>query len=273
LPGVGALAYCIFSARLSLTGFMRMAQRTKQGLDDVKLALERLQRIALDPSEGDAQSPNFTVVPPPEPPVFASRRPAEPSPPRQDDVAGKFNPAIAGAVLAAFLVVVVGIVAWRVSLSGPGSASPEPLVTAATKPQEPPKAVDLPEPPPAPPPAAKPQDTAKAVDLPALSPPARPPATTSSLPLGVADAHSLLDAGSVTRARAILADLAPQSSEAALMMARSYDPNYLQQLANPDAGPDIAQAERWYRTWHDMAGKNGLVMEADRLERIIKAMK
>jgi hypothetical protein len=57
------------------------------------------------------------------------------------------------------------------------------------------------------------------------------------------------------------------------MMARSYDPNYLQQLPGSDAAPDTVEAEYWYRAWHAIAWKNGLAMEADRLERIIKAMK
>jgi hypothetical protein len=44
-------------------------------------------------------------------------------------------------------------------------------------------------------------------------------------------------------------------------------------VTQPDAAADPNEAERWYRTWHEIAGQKGLVMEPDRLERIIKAMK
>ena len=111
--------------------------------------------------------------------------------------------------------------------------------------------------------------------------PVRAPAPPSPTPAavsrpqgqGLSEAQGLLDAGSVSQARLVLADLAPRSSEAALMMARSYDPNYLQQLSKHDAGPDIVEAEHWYRAWHAIAWKDGLMLETDRLERIIKAMK
>ena len=90
--------------------------------------------------------------------------------------------------------------------------------------------------------------------------------------LATTKAENLLDAGRVSEARRSLTDLADKSPEAALILARSYDPNYLRLIPNADAAADPGEAERWYRTWRDIAAKRGLVLEPDRFERIIKAM-
>jgi hypothetical protein len=216
-----------------------MARRTKQGLDDVKLTLQRLQRIAIDPSSDiDAEAKPGASATPGGPAIEAARL----------DAAEKSG--LAGALTRRNTLFGVGGALLVVAVAGglllfPRSG-PKPQPTAAT-------AVDLPV----------------RRDLASLPPISPPPASLQ----GIAEAEALLDAGKVTNARRILADMAPQSAEAALMLARSYDPNHLQQLVQPDAAPDPAEAERWYRTWHEIAAKGGLVMEADRLERIIKAMK
>jgi hypothetical protein len=69
-----------------------------------------------------------------------------------------------------------------------------------------------------------------------------------------------------------LIDLNDNSPEVALALARSYDPNYLRLIPDADAAADPKEAERWYRAWRDIAASKGLVLEEDRLERIINAM-
>lgn len=110
----------------------------------------------------------------------------------------------------------------------------------------------------------------------AVVPPAPPAelATSASAASSLeAKAQSLLEAGRVREARENIAGVAAKSPELALMLARSYDPNYLRLIANADAPADVAEAERWYRTWRDIAREQGLVMNAERFDRIIKAMR
>jgi hypothetical protein len=90
----------------------------------------------------------------------------------------------------------------------------------------------------------------------------------------IADAQRLIDAGQIKAGRDLLADgLADRNADAALVLARSYDPNSLRLIPNADSGPDIATAERWYRRWHEIAAREGLDLDPQRLDRIIKAMK
>ena len=88
----------------------------------------------------------------------------------------------------------------------------------------------------------------------------------------VSEAQQLINAGKIIEARRSLIDLEDKSPEAALTLARSYDPNYLRLIADADAAADPKEAERWYRAWRDIAAKKGLVLETDRLDRIINAM-
>jgi hypothetical protein len=113
-------------------------------------------------------------------------------------------------------------------------------------------------------------------------PPAREPQALSAEPLTFAkvpssgleiDAQGLLEAGRIREVRLSLAGVPQKSPELALILARSYDPNYLRHIPNVDAGADVAEAERWYRTWRDIASEQGLVMEPERFDRIIKAMR
>jgi hypothetical protein len=83
----------------------------------------------------------------------------------------------------------------------------------------------------------------------------------------------LLSAGRVQTARKqLLTIVSEDSADVAWVLARSYDPNFLGTVQGSDAQPDIAQATRWYRTWHAAAIKQGLVTESVSLERIIGAM-
>jgi hypothetical protein len=90
----------------------------------------------------------------------------------------------------------------------------------------------------------------------------------------ITNAQRLIDAGQIKAGRDLLANgLADRNADAALILARSYDPNSLRLIPNADAGPDIAAAERWYRRWHEIAAGEGLDLDSQRLDRIIKAMK
>ncbi len=90
----------------------------------------------------------------------------------------------------------------------------------------------------------------------------------------ISSAQRLIDEGKVIAGRDLLLDgLAEQRAEAALILARSYDPNSLRLILNADAPSDIEAAERWYRRWHEIAVSEGLALDTQRLDRIIKAMR
>ncbi len=87
-------------------------------------------------------------------------------------------------------------------------------------------------------------------------------------------ALGLLSAGRVQAARKqLLAIASEDAADVAWALARSYDPNFLGTLQRPDAEPNVAEATRWYRTWHTAAIKQGLVTESVSLERIIGGMR
>jgi hypothetical protein len=101
--------------------------------------------------------------------------------------------------------------------------------------------------------------------------PSIPPALTNP---SIANAHLLMDGGHVVAAREMLSrpDLSA-SQEGAWLLARSYDPSYLMTIRSPDASADQRQAEQWYRRWRDIAARNGMVMDDQRLQRIIDSMR
>ena len=251
-PKVNGPSVSLYGYSLALR--VHMAQATKQRLDEVKLTLQRLQRIALEAGDGEELAMKAEPMPSTEPvlkiwPAVEAAPPAPPvieEPQRPAGRANKRYLALGMAGLAA-LAVMAGVTAWKAS-----DVHRDNPPTAAT-------AVDMPVRPP----------SLLAPPLP-MSPVSRPQPQQGQ---EIAEAQGLLDIGSVTQARVVLKDLTSDSPEAALMMARSYDPNYLKQLHEHDAEPDIVEAEYWYRAWHALAWKNGLMMEADRLERIIQAMK
>ena len=80
-------------------------------------------------------------------------------------------------------------------------------------------------------------------------------------------------AGHVRAARQALIRIQDQgSADMAWMLARSYDPNFLAEIAHRDAEPDVAEAARWYRIWYGRAVTDGLVADSVSLERIIRSM-
>jgi len=87
-------------------------------------------------------------------------------------------------------------------------------------------------------------------------------------------ARRLLDSGQIAAARQILEQPALAGmQDGAWLIARSFDPNYLKTIAAADASPDKAKATEWYRRWHEIAGRNGVVMDDARLKRIIDSMR
>lgn len=99
------------------------------------------------------------------------------------------------------------------------------------------------------------------------------PETGATLSL-LQHAQQMMLGGDILGARAMLmksADSGPP--DVALALARSYDPNFLQSVTNPNAVPDVEQAALWYRRWHHAAVENGLVTDTQRLERILRSMR
>jgi len=99
------------------------------------------------------------------------------------------------------------------------------------------------------------------------------PETGATLSL-LQHAQQMMLGGDILGARTMLmksADSGPP--DLALALARSYDPNFLRSVTNPNATPDVEQATLWYRRWHDAAVEDGLVTDTLRLERILRSMR
>ena len=87
-------------------------------------------------------------------------------------------------------------------------------------------------------------------------------------------AMGLMAAGRIQAAREELLRLAPEdTADVAWALARTYDPNFLATIPVADAGPNVAEATRWYRTWYAVAVKQGLVGDRVSLDRIIGSMR
>lgn len=85
--------------------------------------------------------------------------------------------------------------------------------------------------------------------------------------------ESLLEHGHIVEARQLLiGEKTVEKSGGALTMARSFDPNYLSTLGHANAGPDIAEARRWYRRWYDLAIKEGAVPESIRVDLLLQSL-
>ena len=114
--------------------------------------------------------------------------------------------------------------------------------------------------------------TARPVDPSAT--PLTPPAPETQRSRAVLQAASaLMTSGQVRAARTELLGVAQEgSADVAWALARSYDPNFLGAIAATDASPDVVEATRWYRTWYNIAVKQGLVADSVSVERIIRSM-
>ncbi|MFZ1107072.1 MAG: hypothetical protein WAN43_01815 [Rhodomicrobium sp.] len=102
---------------------------------------------------------------------------------------------------------------------------------------------------------------------------ARPALSKQDESILITEARGFLSKGDVVSARARLKRGVPEErADLAFMLAQSFDPNYLRTLPSLNASPDRAEAERWYRKWHELAVNGGLEMDSERLRRIINAM-
>jgi hypothetical protein len=109
----------------------------------------------------------------------------------------------------------------------------------------------------------------------ALSRPAPPVSAAPDPRLNPAleNARRLMDAGHIVAARKMLLQPAlAESQDAAWLIARSFDPNYLATVQSADATADKAQAEEWYRRWRDIGARDGAGMDDARFKRLIDAM-
>jgi hypothetical protein len=87
-------------------------------------------------------------------------------------------------------------------------------------------------------------------------------------------AQTLMSTGRVQAARQRLLAVASEGSpHVAWALARSYDPNHLKEIQGADAAPDVAEATRWYRTWHAAAVKQRMISDSVSLEKIIGSMR
>ncbi|HEY7644700.1 MAG TPA: hypothetical protein VH858_06665 [Hyphomicrobiales bacterium] len=238
--------------------------KDKAKLEEVKAILHELQRIRPDLASLDKAAQPQPVRPAPSPAVNGAGR----AQPLEEHVAAA-NPASAPqrpvstvsaggtnrgalAVGAGFVVVAGAAAGALFMLNQPPKPIKAPDQVAAISPATAPA--------PAPGPAASPTTLEN------------PPAADSRLAL-LQQGQRLMLEGDIKGARQAL--LQPAESgypDAAFSLARSYDPNFLQSVTNPNAGPDIEQAELWYRRWHEAAVKAGVVTDSLRLERILQSM-
>lgn len=82
--------------------------------------------------------------------------------------------------------------------------------------------------------------------------------STSQKPEFLLKAQSLLKKGQIIEARTLLLNAQtanPQNSEVVLLLARSYDPEFLKGVVSANAEPDLQEAKNWYRKWKAMPKK------------------
>jgi hypothetical protein len=86
-------------------------------------------------------------------------------------------------------------------------------------------------------------------------------------------ARDLISAGQIAKARGVLLSAGDTARpEMALLLARSFDPNFLATLPEPDSKPDIAEARRWYTRWFALASARGEVPETMRLDLLLRSL-
>ncbi|MBX2805107.1 MAG: hypothetical protein KTR19_03950 [Hyphomicrobiales bacterium] len=216
-----------------------------QKLDEVRRTLRHLQNIASEPvEENHTADRNSIGVQDPEPDTSHS---SDDSSTLANDVSKKKMSAITDFAGAPFPIISIGAIIG-IGLAGlagwiivGADTKPLPEVTEAANP-----GLDLTGP--------------------------KPTGVDAFVAAETSEAQRLISAGKIDEARRRLIRLDHKSPEAALALARSYDPNYLRLIPGADAAADPKEAERWYRSWRDIAASKGLALQEDRLNRIINAM-
>jgi hypothetical protein len=245
---------------------MRDSQHDDPNLAEVKAVLERLHRISRGPHADDRQAAK-KQAPLPQLPQAAERLgPEEGSrlSPAVETAAPGDHPNVTkrrllqgAAAIATLLIVFGGIARFMASNRQTASVAQPPgdvvrgdSVAVATG-----------------------GATIRPVYPPATDPTPLGPETQRS-PAALQAASVLMTSGQVLAARTELLRVAQEgSADVAWALARSYDPNFLGAIAATDASPDVVQATRWYRTWYDIAVKQGLVADSVSVERIIRSMR
>lgn len=83
-----------------------------------------------------------------------------------------------------------------------------------------------------------------------------------------------LSVGRVSSARTRLLDLSNlNSADVSWTLARTFDPNVLREIPQPDATANLEEAARWYRRWHGQANAGGRLIDEATLERTIQSMR
>ena len=89
----------------------------------------------------------------------------------------------------------------------------------------------------------------------------------------LAAGHTLLAAGNVAEAReAFSASFDAGQHEAALALARSFDPRVIARLDVANAEPDLDEARKWYEEWHRGAVAQGTISADITLERVLRSL-
>lgn len=243
------------------------------------------ERLWIDPTEQSA--PNALVT---------SKARSEPPPSRKSLVPFAVALGAAGTAAAAAFAVVVGAVDLS-GLFGKGAAGPSAQSSATQGAAQPASSNGLASPQGAatragseqqPVGGSGPSDTQVASTDPAASAPepgpqSGPSQIPSAAPPGVeplaaeaavTKAQQLFTDGKVLEARQVLSLAQPeQSPDVAWALARSYDPRFLSTIRGADASADVDTAERWYRTWHEAAQKQGLISNNMPVDKIIESMR
>jgi hypothetical protein len=245
---------------------MRHSQHDDPNLAEVKAVLKRLHQISRGPHADDMQTAK-TLAPPRQLPQAAESLVTAEDPrlsPAIETAAPSDHPNLtkrrllqAAAAIAALLIAFGGIARFMASNRQTASVAPPPAdvvrrdsVAAATG-----------------------RTTIRPVYPPAADPTPLAPETQRS-PAALQAASVQMMSGQVLAARTELLRVAQEgSADVAWALARSYDPNFLGAIAATDASPDVVQATRWYRTWYDIAVRQGLVADSVSVERIIRSMR
>lgn len=123
---------------------------------------------------------------------------------------------------------------------------------------------------PALPPSAPPVNLASPPPVASIPAPAQPLIEAPTLQ----SADQLIRAGRLVAGRAQLLRIAPeQSADVAWALARTFDPAVVGRIENADAPPNVDEAAKWYRQWHALAVRQGLVADSVSIDRMIRAMR
>jgi hypothetical protein len=244
---------------------MRHSKHDDADLAEVKAILGRLQRISRNPREGGAQTgDDLDLAAPRSLRSGMAESMAEGSPSIPAQVNARRFVKAAVLLLVPLMAVVAGVVIFADRDGQSDAVVKERRADVAPESRLP---IGIPAP-------------AQKVLRPAADEARKPaaeatqrPATEAAPKSPALQASDLMASGQVQAARAaLLRAMQDDSADVAFALALSYDPNYLATIPAADAGPDVAEAKRWYRTWYDIAVKQGLVSDRVPLDRIIRSM-